>query len=70
MEKLDFAEQRDGLLRSIEQDQEEVRGAVQELTSAARSTVNVSEHIRESPLSWVMGGLLVGAWLGSRGFHQ
>src|SRR5512140_3036366 len=57
VEKLDFAEQRDGLLRSIEQDQEEVRGAVQELTSAARSTIDVREYIRESPLAWVMGGV-------------
>lgn len=66
MEKLGFEEQRDGLLRSIEQDQEDVRGAVRELTSAARSTIDVRAYIRESPLAWVMGGVLLGAWMGSR----
>ena len=67
MEKTDFAEQREDLLQSIERDQEEVRVAVQELTGVARSKLNVSEHIKEFPLTWAMGALLVGAWLGSRG---
>ena len=67
MEKTDFAEQREDLLQSIERDQEEVRVAVQELTGAARSKLNVSEHIKEFPLTWAIGAFLVGAWLGSRG---
>ncbi len=67
MQKTDFAEQREDLLQSIERDQEEVRVAVQELTGAAHSTLNVSEHIKEFPLTWAMGAFLVGAWLGSRG---
>jgi hypothetical protein len=67
VEKTDFAEQREDLLQSIEQDQEEVRVAVQELTGAARSKFNVSAHMREFPLTWAMGAFLVGAWLGSRG---
>lgn len=67
MEKTDFAEQREDLLQSIERDQEEVRVAVQELTAAARSTLDVSELIKKFPLTWAMGAFLVGAWLGSRG---
>ena len=67
MDKTDFAKQREDLLQSIEQDQEEVRVAVQELTVAARSKLDVSEHIKESPLTWAMGAFLVGFWLGSRG---
>jgi len=67
VQKTDFAEQRDDLLQSIERDQEEVRVAVQELTGAARSKFNVSEHIKEFPLTWAIGAFLVGAWLGSRG---
>lgn len=67
MEKTDFAEQRQDLLQSIERDEEEVRVAVQELTVAARSTLDLSEHIRKFPLTWAIGALLVGVWLGSRG---
>jgi len=67
VDKADFAEQRDDLLQSIERDQEEVRVAVHALTGAARSTLSVSEHIKEFPLTWAMGAFLVGAWLGSRG---
>jgi len=67
MEKTDFAERRADLLLSIERDQEEVRVAVQELTGAARSTLKVSEHIKEFPLTWAIGAFLVGAWIGGRG---
>lgn len=67
MEMTNFAEQREDLLQSIERDQEQVRVAVQELTGAARSTLDVSEHIKKLPLTWAMGAFLVGAWLGGRG---
>lgn len=67
MDKTDFAEQREELLEGIERDQEEVRAAVHELTGAARSTLNMSEHIKQFPLTWVIGAFLVGVWLGSRG---
>lgn len=67
MEKTDFTEQREDLLQSIERDQEEVRVAVHELTGAAGATLDVSEHIKKFPLTWAIGALLVGAWLGSRG---
>ena len=67
MDKTDFAEQREDLLQSIERDQQEVRVAVQGLTGAARSKLNVSAHIKEFPLTWAMGAFLVGVWLGSRG---
>lgn len=67
MGSAEFAEQREDLLQSIERDEEEVRVAVQELTGAARSTLDLSEHIRKFPLTWAIGALLVGAWLGTRG---
>ena len=67
MDKTDFTEQREDLLQGIERDQEEVRVAVHALTGAARSTLNVSEHIKQFPLTWAMGAFLVGLWLGSRG---
>jgi len=64
---IDFAEERETLLQSIQRDQQEVRLAVQELTGAARSSLDVRERIREFPLAWAAGALLVGMWLGSRG---
>jgi hypothetical protein len=62
----EYAEQRDQLLESIERDQEELLEAVHELGDAAKATFDMSERIREHPLSWVIGGLLVGLWLGYR----
>ena len=67
MEDTNFAEQREDLLQLIERDQEEVRAAMHDLTGAARSKLDVSEHIREFPLTWAIGALLIGWWLGSRG---
>lgn len=67
MDKPDFAEQREDLLQGIERDEEEVLVAVHELTDAAKSTVNVREHIERFPLTWAVGAFLVGLWLGSRG---
>lgn len=62
-----YTEQRDQLLQSIEQDDEKVRVAVHELAGAARCKLDVSERIKQAPLTWVIGACLVGAWLGSRG---
>ena len=67
MENGDFAERREGLLQSIERDQGEVRGAVQELVDAAQVRFDVRERVKKSPLAWVIGACLVGLWLGSRG---
>jgi hypothetical protein len=62
----DFTEQRDDLLRSIEMDRQEVRVALRELTGATAQNFDVGERIRTSPLTWTLGGFLVGMWLGSR----
>ena len=62
----EYAEQRDELLESIERDQEDLLEAVHDLTGAAKSTFDLGERIREYPLSWLVGGLLVGLWFGYR----
>jgi hypothetical protein len=62
-----FAEQRRDLLQSIEQDREEMRVALHELTGTVGSKLDVSERIKASPLTWAIGAFLVGVWLGSRG---
>ncbi len=67
MDGTDFAEQRQDLLQSIEREEEEVRVAVAELTDAARSKLDLGEHIKRYPLTWALGAFLVGLWLGRRG---
>jgi hypothetical protein len=66
MEQAPYAAQREDLLQSIERDEEEVRVAVQELAGAAGSKLDLGEHIKASPLTWVFGAFVVGVWLGSR----
>ena len=62
-----FAEQREHLTQSIERCQKEVNVAMHELTGAAGSKLDVSAHIKQFPLTWVIGAFLVGIWLGSHG---
>jgi hypothetical protein len=62
-----FATQREDLLQSIERDEEDARVAVRQLADAAGAKLDVGERIKASPLTWVLGGFLVGVWLGSRG---
>ena len=64
VDNTDFVEQREDLLESIERDEQEVRGAIQELTAAARVKLNIRENIKEFPLAWLIGSFLVGLWLG------
>jgi hypothetical protein len=61
-----YADQRDHLLQSIEQDEEKMRVAMHELAGAARFKLDVGERIKQFPLTWVIGACLVGVWLGSR----
>jgi hypothetical protein len=67
VDKIDFAAQRDDLLQGIERDQEGMRVAVHELTGAASSKLDLSEHIKKFPLTWAIGAFLVGVCLGGRG---
>jgi hypothetical protein len=69
MEHDDYTEQRDGLLESIERDREDVRVAMHELSEAAHvklDLLDISTHIRSSPLAWTVAAFLLGAWLGER----
>ena len=65
VDNTDFVEQREDLLESIERDQQEVRGAIQELTAAARLQLNISQRVKDFPLTWLVGSFLIGLWLGT-----
>lgn len=66
MDTSEFGGQRVELVEAIRHDEEELREAVQELAGAARSTFTLSERVRAAPLEWLVGGLLLGLWLGGR----
>jgi hypothetical protein len=44
--------------------------ATHELAGAVRFKLDLGERIKQSPLTWVIGACLVGAWLGSRGARE
>jgi hypothetical protein len=67
VDQTEFSERREDLLQSIEQDREGVRVALHELTGAVEFKLAIGERIKAFPLTWAIGALLVGAWLGSRG---
>ncbi len=66
MDNSDFVEQREVLLESIKRDEQEVRGAIQELTAAARLQLSVRKYVEEFPLTCLIGSFLIGLWVGSR----
>jgi hypothetical protein len=66
VEDSDYSAQRDNLLDSIELDRRDQRVALHDLSRAAGNTLDLGDHIRSSPIAWMLGALLVGAWLGDR----
>jgi len=67
MEESDFAERRDDLLLSIERDRQEVRTAVNELSSAAGLHLDLGERtralIRERPVVTVLAAAGLGYFM-------
>jgi hypothetical protein len=57
-------ETREALRQRLDQDKEELRLAVQDLSIAARSWSNPAESIRLRPGVWLAGAFVVGLWLG------
>jgi hypothetical protein len=58
------SESREALRQSLEQHKEELRLAVQDLSTAARSWSDPAEAIRHRPAAWLTGAFIVGLWLG------
>lgn len=51
---------------TLEEHERELRLAVQELTTAARSWADPREPIRDRPFTWLASGLVLGCVLGWR----
>ena len=58
-------DERELLEETVERDQQELREAVIDLTDAIRRPFQWTERIAEHPLPWLMGGVLLGFWLGA-----
>jgi hypothetical protein len=59
-------DQREVLRQSIEEDKAELLDAVGELKTAVQHQFQLRERIGEHPLPWLLGGLLLGVWFGTR----
>jgi len=60
------AEERQLIRHSMEEHRQQLRLAVQDLKDAARSWTDIRDPIRERPVPWLLGGLLLGFCLGLR----
>ena len=45
---------------------EEWHAAIAKLKEAAKEPLGVADRIRNDPLPWIAGGLLIGFWIGVR----
>jgi len=63
-------ETRQQLLEATERDEAELDRAIDELKQVVHRpfelTERVQAHITAHPIPWLIGGVLVGLWLGSR----
>ena len=59
-------ETRQQLLASAERHEQELEKALVDLKHAVQRPFAIGDHIREHPLPWLIGSLLIGLWLGSR----
>ncbi len=54
---------KEALLDSVERSQEELRQAVDELTTVAQHRLDLGARIAANPWPWLLGGFVVGLWL-------
>jgi hypothetical protein len=63
-------EEREALRQSLAEHKRELRAAVHEVGEAARAWTDLGDFVRQSPGTWLIGGLVVGLWLGGRRNHH
>ena len=54
------------LREQVEEQEQELHVALEELEGAARRAFDVRRQIRSRPFVWIGGAVLIGAWLGAR----
>ena len=61
-----LVQRRATLMEQIRRDQAHLRQAIQNLRVVVRRRADVGQHIADQPYRWLLGGFIVGLWLGLR----
>jgi hypothetical protein len=61
-----YSEKREKLLEDVENNEQELRQAVDELATIAQNSLGIRGFITQRPILWIGGGFLLGLWLGTR----
>src|SRR5690606_3499595 len=59
----EIVETRERLLESVEQNERELRQAVDELASAAHARIDLGERMSERPWGWLAAAAAIGLWM-------
>ena len=60
------SEEQAASIREVEESQQELSQALGDLEGVVRSSVDPARWITERPLPWLLGGLVLGLWLGTK----
>jgi hypothetical protein len=62
----DVSEEHAAAVREVEESQREFSRALGDLEGVVRSSVDPTKWIADRPLLWVLGGLVLGFWFGTK----
>jgi uncharacterized protein with PhoU and TrkA domain len=60
------SEEHAATIREVEDSQQELSHALGDLEGIVRRSVDPARWITERPLPWLLGGFVLGLWLGTR----
>jgi hypothetical protein len=60
------SEEHAATIREVEDSQQELSHALGDLEGIVRRSVDPARWIMERPLPWLLGGLVLGLWLGTK----
>jgi hypothetical protein len=60
------SEEHAAAVREVEESQQELSQALGDLEGVVRSSVDPAKWITDRPLPWVLGGLVLGFWFGTK----
>lgn len=63
---MDMIREPEPLEERLRRHDEQFHQAVAKLKRAAKQPIGLADRIRNHPLPWLAGGLLIGLWVGSR----
>ena len=62
----DASEEHAAAVREVEESKQELSQALGDLEGVVRSSVDPAKWITDRPLPWVLGGLVLGFWFGTK----